>query len=226
MLMILSGIWMVVVKDNSGAIVHRESVGDKNRVVQIVSKYMGYGYEVTVKKSDSSSGDARPLTFVEGNTNVVTSINAGSGINVDNTDPANPIISLPSCADNQLLMKSGGSWVCVDKGSIAGSSGDYTRLTMLSQKYGPAKYDDALVYCADLDSLGYNDWRLPNYSEFFYLCKRFNKCLDGDLYWVYDELGVVDGSNALQIIVGRNGYGELWPYIRDGGQSYYFYCVR
>lgn len=224
MLWAFFGAWMVIVKDNSGAIVYRESVDSQEKVVQLVGEYLGKGYEVEVKKG--GSGDVRPMAFVEGNTNVVTSVSAGSGINVDNTDPANPVVSLPSCSDNQLLMMSNGNWTCVDKASVAGSAGDYTRLTMLSQKYGPAKYDDALVYCADLDSLGYNDWRLPNYSEFFYLCKRFNKCLDGDLYWVYDELGVADASSAIQIIVGRNAYGELWPYTRDGGQSYYFYCVR
>ena len=187
MLMILSGIWMVVVKDNSGAIVHRESVGDKNRVVQIVSKYMGYGYEVTVRKSDSSSGDAHPLTFVEGNTNVVTSINAGSGINVDNTDPSSPVISLPSCADNQILMKSGGSWTCVDKGSVSGSSGDYRSVTMMSSPSPDVmEWYQVFEYCENLSEGGYDDWKAPTGQEFIFYCVTHPSDADckSQQYWL------------------------------------------
>ncbi len=171
MLVILSGIWMVVVKDNSGVVIHRESVGDKNRVVQIVSKYLSEGYEISVRKSDSNPGDVHPMTFVEGNTNVVTSINAGSGINVDNTDPANPVISLPSCADNQILMKSGGSWTCVDKGSVSGASGDYRSVTMMSSPSPDAmEWYQAFEYCENLVEGGYDDWRVPTGQEFIFYC--------------------------------------------------------
>ena len=226
MLWAFFGAWMVIVKDNSGAIVYRENVDSERKVVQLVGEYLGKGYEVEVKKD--GSGDVRPMAFVEGNTNVVTSINAGSGINVDNTDPANPVVSLPSCSDNQLLMMSNGNWTCVDKASVAGSAGDYTQVTMLSQKYGPAKYSEALIYCADLDSLGYDDWRLPSFSELAYMCRRLNKCKDGDQYLIYNvsSYAATTTTNYLSVLDYASSNDVYYPLQIDYNRTYPFYCVR
>ncbi len=185
MFWITFGAWIVVVRDGNGAIVHRKNVDSEKKVVQLVGEYLGKGYEVEVKKGDSS--DVRLMAFVEGNTNVVTSVNAGSGIQVDNTDPFNPVISLPSCADNQLLMKSGGSWTCVDKGSVSGSSGDYRSVTMMSSPSPDVmEWYQAFEYCENLSEGGYDDWRVPTGQEFIFYCVTHPSDADckSQQYWL------------------------------------------
>lgn len=223
MFWIFFGAWIVVVKGQDGSVVYQQSFESSERAMQVAGKYIKDGYTVVIESKSKNSDDSRIMNFVEGNTNVVTSVNAGSGINVDNTDPANPVVSLPSCSDNQLLMMSDGNWTCVDKASLTGAAGDYTKVTMLSQTASGRFYEKVIEYCDTLTEGGYDDWRLPTPMEFVYLCRITEACGTGVEYWT-SELEEGGSTNDVITVYLGTGFFELRSAGSDQTRS--FKCVR
>jgi len=222
MIFLILNAWTVIVRGQSGQVIAREEVEESSRAVAIAEKYVSQGYSVYIERGEDG---AKPLSFVEGNTNVVTSVNAGPGIEVNSADPSSPMVSVKtSCSSGQVLVWNGSDWVCQNE--VASSSGgDYTGVSMLSLLYGPSHWDYALEYCANLDSLGYNDWRLPTPSELAYLCKATGNCDTSGKKFYTVEAGVVNSSSAAVLaILYTSDYGFI-PTTFDYNDIY-FYCVR
>ncbi len=185
--------WTVIVRGQSGQVIVREEVEESSRAVAIAEKYVSQGYSVYIEKGEDG---ARPLSFVEGNTNVVTSVNAGPGIEVDNTDQANPVVKMKtSCPANNLLIWNGSDWQCVDKNSIAGAN-RYDRIeNAVIVSNNTHQFWAAYGICANLDTLGYTDWRLPTAAELGYACHSgmVSTCY-GSPIWSSDIVAPSSGS--------------------------------
>ena len=92
-----------------------------------------------------------------------------------------------------------------------------------------AKWMDAIAYCESLSLGGYDDWRLPNFNELYYIADRSkrNPAIDptfqntrSDYYW--SSTSFVGGEGYAWLVHFRHGYDNGY------GKSYSFYvrCVR
>ena len=223
MLWIFLSLWTVIVRDDSGNVVLRERLEDSRQVLAIVKKHIEKGYFVTVMEGGSDS-DLGPVlnSFVEGATNVVTSVNAGQGIQVNNLDPSNPVISLPSCSTGQILQKTNSGWQCADPATLGGGGGDYTRITMISSKKTGTIFD-AYYICDTLTANGYTDWRLPTIAELSYICVKNNICKDGDLYMSSNVGTNRSNPGPLSVFFYNGSYRYT---VAEEETAYSFYCVR
>ena len=92
-----------------------------------------------------------------------------------------------------------------------------------------AKWIDAINYCENLKLGGYNDWRLPNFNELFYLANRSKanpainsvfKNTRSESYWSSTSLAS-KGNNAFVVYFDSGG-----GYLYDKPDFLYVRCVR
>ncbi len=223
-------LWNVIVVDSNGRIVFERSVEDGKQALTLAETYISRGYSVTISSTDGTT--PRINSFMEGSRNVVTSVNSGSGIEVNASDPANPVVSLKrSCNSNQILVWNGSDWVCEDKPSPS-SGRDYTQVSMLSSPKN-AYWDEAFYICDTLTEGGYTDWRVPTIAELVRLCMIYkengdDRCVGRTM--LTTESGVINSSGAALLTLGW--YGDSYPHFYVGAtteevtRTFDFFCVR
>ena len=225
----LLALWNVIIRDSSGHVVLNEKVDDSRQLIVLLETYLSKGYFVTILE-DSDEGP-RLNSFVEGSRNIVSSISPGPGIEVNASDPANPVVSVKkSCNADQILVWNGSDWICQDKPS-ASSEGDYTQVSLLSNLKN-AYWQDAFYICDTLTEGGYTNWRLPTLAELTRLCMVYyrngdNRCVGKELFT--SEANLVNSSAAVPLVLTWSSYyNRFYPGGADdyADTPYDFFCVR
>ena len=131
------------------------------------------------------------------------------------------------------------AWICVStlNASFSKSNGividDFTKLEWqdeyLENTIKKASWSDSLIYCNELNTGGYNNWRLPNKNELKSIVDRgkmypaldsiFTKVAD-NYYWTSTTI-TSDITYAMRITfgTGRDGYIHKT-------EEHYVRCVR